>query len=424
MLNNFIIKNGRVIDPVNSCDEVRDVIIENGCFVAKASSEHHFDIIDAKGALLMPGLIDMHVHLREPGQEYKEDILSGSRAAAAGGFTGIACMPNTDPINDCSSVTRFILEKAAGGPCKVYPVGAISKESQGESLAEFGEMKEAGIIAVSDDGLPVADSQLMRRALEYAGGLNLPVISHSEEPTLGKGGSMNEGTVSMTMGLKGIPTATESIMVYRDIALAEYTGIPIHIAHVSTAMSAELIRSAKKRGVSVTAETTPHYLTLTEEAVIGYNTNAKMNPPLRTELDRQAIRQAVVDGTIEVIATDHAPHSILEKDVEFDLAANGIIGLETSVPLILELVRENLINYDRFVRLLSVNPARILGVTGGSLSSGMVADLTIIDPNIRYTYEADKIVSKSRNTPFIGRELQGKAILTMVNGHITHNILE
>ncbi|MDH3349830.1 MAG: dihydroorotase, partial [Desulfobulbaceae bacterium] len=352
------------------------------------------------------------------------DILSGSRAAAAGGFTGIACMPNTDPINDCSSVTRFILEKAAGGPCKVYPVGAISKESQGESLAEFGEMKEAGIIAVSDDGLPVADSQLMRRALEYAGGLNLPVISHSEEPTLGKGGSMNEGTVSMTMGLKGIPTATESIMVYRDIALAEYTGIPIHIAHVSTAMSAELIRSAKKRGVSVTAETTPHYLTLTEEAVIGYNTNAKMNPPLRTELDRQAIRQAVVDGTIEVIATDHAPHSILEKDVEFDLAANGIIGLETSVPLILELVRENLINYDRFVRLLSVNPARILGVTGGSLSSGMVADLTIIDPNIRYTYEADKIVSKSRNTPFIGRELQGKAILTMVNGHITHNILE
>ncbi|MDH4317369.1 MAG: dihydroorotase [Desulfobulbaceae bacterium] len=423
MSNNFIIKNGRVIDPLNSMDQIHNLIVVNGRIASNATSDQELKIIDAKGTLVMPGLIDMHVHLREPGQEYKEDILSGSKAAAAGGFTGVACMPNTDPVNDCAAVTRFILERASQGFCRVYPVGAISKKSRGESLAEFGEMKEAGIVAVSDDGLPVIDSQLMRRALEYAGGLNLRVISHSEEPTLGKGGSMNEGSVSMNMGLKGIPTATESIMVYRDIALAEYTGIPIHIAHVSTAMSAELIRWAKKRGVPVTAETTPHYLSLTEQEVIGYNTNAKMNPPLRTEEDRQAIRQAVADGTIEVIATDHAPHSILEKDVEFDLASNGIIGLETSVPLTLELVRDRLIDYDRFVHLLSVNPAKILGVTGGSLSPGMPADLTIIDPDIRYTYDVSGIISKSRNSPFIGRELQGRAVLTMVDGRITHNLL-
>jgi dihydroorotase len=364
----------------------------------------------------------MHVHLREPGEEYKEDILSGARAAAAGGFTGVACMPNTRPVNDCKAVTALILAQAAGAAVRIYPVGAISQGLEGQQLAEFGEMKAAGVVAISDDGRPVRDSQLMRRALEYAGDFGLTVISHSEEPSLSTG-VMNEGAMSTRLGLKGIPTAAESIMVYREIALAEFTGTRVHIAHVSTAMSVELIRSAKARGVRVTAETAPHYFTLTDEAVEGYDTNTKMNPPLRSVADREAIKLALADGTLDAIATDHAPHSILEKETEFDAAANGIIGLETALPLTLALVREGLIDEKRLVELLTVNPAAILGIAGGSLIPGAPADVTLIDPNRTFVYTEDQVISKSRNTPFLGWSLQGRAVLTLVGGQVRHNLL-
>jgi dihydroorotase len=423
MSEDWLLKNGRIIDPVNKVDRQEDLLIIDGRIAARGEASDNVQTVDASGCWVVPGLIDMHVHLREPGQEYKEDIVSGTRAAASGGFTAVACMPNTSPVNDCRAVTSFILEQAEKGFARVYPVGAVSKSSRGESLAEFGEMKEAGIVGVTDDGLPVMNSQLMRRALEYAGDHDLAVISHSEEIPLSKNGVMNEGAVSTRLGLKGIPSAAESIMVYREIALAEYTGKPVHIAHVSTAMSAELIRSAKSRGVRVTAETTPHYFTLTEEAVQGYDTNAKMNPPLRTAMDREAIREGLDDGTFDAIATDHAPHSSLEKEVEFDLAANGIIGLETAVPLTLALVRDGIITEQRFVELLSVNPAGILRVAGGSLSEGRAADVTVINPDIAFDYTEDVVVSRSKNSPFIGWKLQGRAMLTMVGGRVMHNIL-
>jgi dihydroorotase len=418
----YLIKNGRIIDPKNSRDEVGDLLIVDGRIVEVREAGTEVVEIDAAGCWVVPGLIDMHVHLREPGEEYKEDVLSGTRAAAAGGFTGVACMPNTRPVNDTRAVTDMILDRAKAASARVYPVAAISKGSDGKSLTEFGELQEAGAVAVSDDGLPVRDSQLMRRALEYAADFGLAVISHSEETSLSTG-SMNEGEVSTRLGLKGIPTAAESIMVYREIALSEYTGKPVHIAHVSTAMSTDLIRSAKKRGVLVSAETTPHYFTLTHEAVDGYNTNAKMNPPLRTEEDRQAIREGLADGTFDAIATDHAPHSILEKEVEFDLAANGIIGLETALPLTLSLVRDGVIDERRMVELLSVNPAAILGLAAGTLSSGAAADITIINPDLKFHYSEDQVVSKSKNSPFLDWTLQGRAVLVMVGGRITWNLL-
>ncbi|RWX46027.1 dihydroorotase [Candidatus Electrothrix aarhusensis] len=385
MPTSLLIKNGRIIDPANKVDCIRDLLIVDGRIAdptavppSESSDSSEIQEIDAAGCWVVPGLIDMHVHLREPGEEYKEDILSGTRAAAAGGFTAVACMPNTKPVNDSRAVTVLILSQAEKADARVYPVAAISQNSQGNALTEFGELKANGVVAVSDDGLPVRDSQLMRRAMEYADDHGLLVISHSEEPSLSNG-VMNEGIISTRLGLKGIPTAAESIMVYREIALAECLGKRVHIAHVSCAMSAELIRSAKARGVRVTAETAPHYFTLTDEAVMGYTTNAKMNPPLRSEKDRQAIRQGLADGTFDAIATDHAPHSMLEKEVEFDRAMNGIIGLETSLPLSLALVREGVINEQKLVELMSVNPARILGVEGGTLSTGAVADVTVIN---------------------------------------------
>jgi len=420
-----LLKNGRIIDPVNDVDHVSDLLVVGGAIAPVGTAvPDDTRVLDVSGCWIVPGLIDMHVHLREPGEEYKEDIISGTLSAAAGGFTGVVCMPNTKPVNDSMSVTLFILDQARKGYARVYPVGAISKFSKGESLAEFGEMKDAGIVAVSDDGLPVVDSQLMRRALEYASDYGLTVISHSEEMSLARNGSMNEGVMSTRLGLKGIPAAAESIMVYREIALSEYTGKPIHIAHVSTAMATELIRSAKARGVRVTAETTPHYFTLTDGAVEGYNTNTKMNPPLRAEEDRQAIRTGLTDGTFDAIATDHAPHSPLEKEVEFDLAANGIIGLETSVPLSLELVREGVVSEKKFVELLSGNPARILNLPGGNLSAGMPADVTVINPDLEFEYHEEDVVSKSKNSPFLGWKLKGRAVLTMVDGKIMHNLLQ
>jgi dihydroorotase len=417
------IVNGRIIDPVNSRDEIADLLVIDGRIAGPDQPvPAGAEVIDAAGCWVVPGLIDMHVHLREPGEEYKEDIHSGARAAASGGFTGVACMPNTKPVNDCAVVTAMILGRAAEAAVRVYPVGAISQGSEGHQLAEFGEMKAAGVVAVTDDGRPVRDSQLMRRAMEYASDFGLTVISHSEEAALSTG-VMNEGPVSTRLGLKGIPTAAESIMVYREIALAEFTGARVHIAHVSTAMSLDLIRAAKARGVRVTAETAPHYFTLTDEAVIGYDTNTKMNPPLRSSADREAIRIALADGTLDAIATDHAPHSILEKELEFDAAANGVIGLETALPLTLALVRDKVIDAKRLVELMAVNPAAILAVPGGALSVGAAADLTLIDPEREWIYSADQVVSKSRNTPFLGWKLQGRAVLAMVGGRVRHSLL-
>lgn len=423
MQRTWRITNGRIIDPANSIDRVGDLLVIDG-LIASADNTMVADIpeINAAGCWVVPGLTDMHVHLREPGGEYKEDILSGAKAAAAGGFTGVACMPNTNPVNDCAAVTIMILSRALSADARVYPVGAISKGSKGALLAEYGEMKDAGIVAVSDDGHPVLDSQLMRRALEYAHDFDLLVISHSEETALSRG-VMNEGAVSTRLGLKGIPTAAESIMIYREIALAEFTGRRVHIAHVSTKAGLELIRVAKARGVRVTAETAPQYFTLTDEAIEGYDTNAKMNPPLRSEEDREAVRQALNDGTIDAIATDHAPHSSLEKDVEFDNAANGIIGLETALPLSLALVRDGVIDAKRLVELLSLNPACILGVPAGRLAIGAPADVTIIDPEMEFEYTEDRVVSKSCNTPFLGWKLKGRAVLTMLDGRIRHSIL-
>ncbi|BDD88568.1 dihydroorotase [Desulfofustis limnaeus] len=421
----IIIRNGRIIDPINDSDGTGEIWISGNRIVSPGSVDAGDAIrYDAAGSWVVPGLIDMHVHLREPGEEYKETIASGTRAAAAGGFTAVACMPNTRPVNDNGSITTFIRKTAETCPARVYPVGAVSKGSRGEELAEYAEMKEAGIVAVTDDGHPVMNSQMMRRALEYAGSHGLPVISHSEDAALSRNGCMHEGFVSTRLGLRGIPAAAESIMVYREIALAELTGCRMHLAHVSTAASVDLIRRAKERGVPVTAETAPHYFTLTDEAVRGYNTNAKMNPPLRSEADRRVIIEALGDGTFDAIATDHAPHSVLEKDIEFDLAANGIIGLETAVPLTLALVRSGRLTERRLVELLSVNPARILGVPGGTLAVGATADLTVINPTISFVYTEEAVLSKSHNSPFLGQTLTGKAVLTICDGRVGHDELQ
>lgn len=420
----LLLKNGHIIDPHNRLDMQGDMLIADGRIKAigpagSLDAPETCRSMDLEGKWLVPGLIDMHVHLREPGEEYKETVASGTLAAASGGFTAVACMPNTLPVNDCQAVTGLILAKAREGSARVYPVGAISKNSAGSELAEFGEMKQAGIVAVSDDGRPVANSQLMRRALEYCGNYDLRLISHSEELSLSEKGSMNEGPLATKLGLRGIPRVAEEIMIYRDLALAAYVGRPIHIAHISTRESVALIRLAKEKGWQVTAETAPHYFTLTEEAVGHYDTRAKMNPPLRTADDLAAIREGLRDGTIDAIATDHAPHSDMEKDVEFDQAANGIIGLETAVPLALALIREGTLTPARMIELLSVQPARILGVAGGSLSLGAPADVTVIDPQRKFVYSREKVVSKSHNSPFLNWELTGKAVLTIMAGRIT-----
>jgi len=423
----LLLRNGRIIDPLNEVDVIADLLLSDGKVIEIITGKRHCNLpdgcqeIDVSGLWVVPGLIDMHVHLREPGHEYKEDVASGTAAAAAGGFTAVACMPNTLPVNDCRAVTAQILAAAATASARVYPVGCISKGSQGEELADYGELCSAGVVALSDDGQPVVNAQLMRRALEYSGNFQLPIISHAEDVSLSRNGAMNEGELSICLGLQGIPAAAESVAVYRDLALAELTRRPIHIAHVSTAEAVSLIRRAKELGQPVTAETAPHYFALTDRAVAGYDTNAKMNPPLRCEVDRLAIVAGLKDGTIDVIATDHAPHSSLEKELEFDQAANGIIGLQTSVPLALQLVHQGVISPGRLVELLSVNPARILGVKGGSLAPGVPADITVIDPAKSFVFTTEKILSKSRNSPFLGQSFTGKSVLTILQGKITYN---
>ncbi len=429
----LLITGGLIVDPAQRLEEPRDLLIEDGKIavlepLGRISAEGR-QVIDAQGLFVTPGLIDMHVHLREPGEEYKETIETGTRAAVRGGFTAVACMPNTRPVNDSAAVTRFILDQAAAaGLARVYPVAAISMGSKGDALGEYADLKEAGAVAVSDDGRPVMDALLMRRALEYAKTFDLPVISHAEDLHLRADGVMHEGPVSTRLGLKGIPAAAEEVMIFRDVTLAQLTGARLHIAHVSTAGSVEIIRRAKAQGITVTCETAPHYFTLTDEAVGGqdkdalvnpaYDTNAKVNPPLRTAHDVAAIKAGLADGTIDAIACDHAPHGILEKDLEFAAAAMGLIGLETSLGLSLKLVHGGVLTISRLIAKMSYNPARILGVQGGTLAVGSPADITIIDPNRPWTVDVNTFASKSRNCPFAGWDLQGRAVTTIMSGKV------
>ena len=419
---NILIKNGQVIDPANKIDGKLDILVADGK-IAKLGKPgtipaNSAQTVDASGKLVVPGLIDMHVHLREPGFEYKETIATGTAAAKAGGFTSVCCMPNTNPVNDSRSVTEFILAQARNAWARVFPIGAITKGSKGEELTEMAELHAAGCFAVSDDGKPVLNSAIMRRAMEYSKIFDLLVISHCEDSSLSDKGVMNEGVVSTELGLRGIPRAAEDVMTGRDISLAELTGCRLHIAHVSTVGSVRLIRDAKSRGVKVTAETCPHYFSLTEEAVRGYNTMAKMNPPLRTADDVAAIKQGLKDGVIDVIATDHAPHAMDEKSGEFDYASFGVVGLETAVGLSFKLVLEGTLTLNDAVSRMSSNPAKILNLSKGTLSAGADADITIIDPNIEWTVDSAQFKSKSKNTPFNGWKLKGRAVQTIVGGRI------
>lgn len=419
-----LIKNGRIIDPVNNLDRVADLFIEGGNVIRidhNISIPADTEVIDATGQLVVPGLIDMHTHLREPGYEYKETIKTGAMAAAAGGFTTICCMPNTKPVNDCQAVTEFILKKAASeGLVNVLPVGAITKGCKGEEITEMADLSEAGCVAISDDGWPVMNSGVMRRAMEYAKMFHLPVVSHCEDTDLSDDGVMNEGLVSTELGLKGIPNASEDAMVARDIALGELTGAHIHIAHVSTRGAVDIIRRAKERGVRVTAETCPHYLMLTDEEVTGYNTNAKVKPPLRTLRDVEAVREGLRDGTIDVIATDHAPHAQEEKEREFDYAPFGISGLETALSIALQLVDEGVLTLKDMIAGMSARPAMILRLNKGNLGAGSDGDVTLINPHTPWVVESINLKSKGKNTPFEGWKLKGKVTHTIVGGRVVY----
>lgn len=419
------IRGGWLVDPVRGTVERLDVIVQGARVVRLLppgeflESGSQLDVINAFDRLVVPGLIDMHVHLREPGYEYNETIATGAKAGVAGGFVAVACMPNTHPVNDNPAITEFILGRAHEAELlRVHPVASITKGQKGESLTNFGDLRAAGAVAVSDDGRPVASNEIMRRAIESAKHFGLAVVSHCEDLSLSSGGVMHEGSVSTQIGFKGIPSASEEIVVQREISLARLTGCPVHIAHVSTSGSVQLIRRAKEEGLPVTAETAPHYFTLDHRAVMEYNTHAKMNPPLRTPEDVQAIKQGLAEDVIDVIATDHAPHSPLEKDVDFERAAFGIIGLETALPLTLNLVRDGILTLPDAIRKLSVSPASILGLDGGRLEEGGLADLAIVDVECEYILKAEDIHSKSRNSPFLGRILRGRNLLTMVEGRI------
>lgn len=409
-----VIRGGHVVDPKNAIDRVGDVWIRDGVIAEKAKKA---DVtIDAAGQVVTPGFVDVHVHLREPGQEGKETIATGGRAAIAGGFTAVACMANTSPVNDTALITKWIFDRAAasGVPVRVYPVGAVTKNLEGKELAELVGMAKAGACAFSDDGMPVMSAGLYRRAMELAAELNRPVISHCEDHTLSAGGAMHEGAVSTELGLPGVTWASEAVMVARDVLLAQLTGARLHIAHLSTAESVRLVRDAKARGVRVTAEASPHHLTLTDDEVRGYRTEAKMNPPLRPSEDVEAVIGGLADGTIDCIATDHAPHGAGDKDCEFAKAANGITGLETALPVVLSLVRGKRITLARAVELLTSGPARALGLPGGTLSIGVPADVTVFDPAASWTWKSP--VSKSRNSPWLGAKLVGRVTGVLIDG--------
>ncbi len=418
----ILIKNGKVIDPSQNLSAARDILIEGkkikGIFPSGKGPKTD-KVVDASNCIVIPGLVDMHAHLREPGFEYKESIKTGTMAAIRGGFTSVCCMPNTDPVNDSVSVTEFILNKTSKeGSCAVYPIAAITSGQNGETLTELEALIKAGCVAFSDDGLPVMKSIIMRRALEYSKIFDVPIIAHCEDSTLSEGGVMNEGVVSTRLGLQGIPKAAEEVMVARDLSLCELTGGRLHLAHISTEGSVNMVRSAKERGINVTAETCPHYFTLTEDSLKGFDTNLKVNPPIRTTADLEAIKAGIKDGTIDVIATDHAPHHFDEKNCEFDRAAFGISGLETALSLGLKLVNDKLIDLKQLVTMMSLTPSKIMGINKGSLSGGSDADITIIDLDKTYTVEADKFLSKGKNTAYEGMKLKGAVVGTISMGKV------
>ena len=424
----LILKGGRVIDPASGVDGTLDLLIEDGRIarVGRDLPVNGAEVYEVPaGGIVAPGLIDIHVHLREPGQEHKETVATGTASAVAGGFTAVACMPNTDPVNDHAGITQFILKKAAeAGLARVYPIGAVSIGSKGEQMAELGEQKAAGCVGFSDDGHPVRTALLMRRALEYAGMLGVPVIDHCEDPSLKGDGVAHEGFYASNLGLRGIPGVAESLMVERDVSLAELTGAPVHIAHMSARQSIRAVRAGKDRGVNVTCEVAPHHFTLTDEALNGavqYDTNLKMNPPLREQADMEAMLAGLADGTVDVIATDHAPHHLDEKMVEFDRAPFGIVGLETAVPIVFDrLVHRGVIGLARMIELLAVNPARIIKVPGGTLAAGSPGDVTVLAPDMKVTVRAQHLKSKSKNTPFDGWELRGGVAATIVGGRLVY----
>ena len=422
----LVIVNGYVIDPAQEINAGRNLLVEDGRVVDVLDRSEPLpedaQTVDATGLIVAPGFIDLHTHLREPGQEYKETIATGTAAAVAGGWTSVCAMPNTDPINDNPAVTRFMIEQGhAAQLANVFPIGAITKGSGGKELAEMGELKNAGIVAVSDDGRPVPSASMMRRAMEYARGFDLTVVDHCQDPSLSAGGVMHEGRWSLILGLRGMPAAAEDVDVVRDCVLAKLTGAKIHIAHVSTIGALEAVRTAKRNGLSVTCEVTPHHWTLTDEAVSDYDTNTKMSPPLRSREHVEAILEGIKDGTIDAIATDHAPHHIDEKGLEFDQAPFGITGLETAVGLAFDLVHQGQIDLERMVQMCSTNPARIFGLSErGSLKAKAHADITILDPQVEWVFDGKRSKSKSRNTPFHGRSMKGCAVATIVGGRLVY----
>jgi dihydroorotase len=422
----LLIANGYVIDPAQQVNAGRNVLIDEGRVVGlldrSETAPEDAHVLDATGLIVAPGFIDLHTHLREPGQEYKETIATGAAAAVAGGWASVCAMPNTDPLNDNPAVTRFIIDKGqAANLANVFPIGAITKGSGGKELAEMGEMKNAGIVAVSDDGRPVPTSGMMRRAMEYARGFDLTVVDHCQDLSLSAGGVMHEGRWSLILGLRGMPAAAEDVDVVRDCVLAKLTGAKVHIAHISTRGALEAVRQAKNEGLPVTCEVTPHHWTLTDEAVQEYDTNTKMSPPLRSREHVEAVWAGIKDGTIDAIATDHAPHHADEKALEFDQSPFGIIGLETAVGLAFDLVHNGLIDLERVVQMCSTNPARIFGLADrGSLKANAHADVTILDPQLEWVFDVNRGKSKSRNTPFHGRSMHGAAVATIVGGRLVY----
>jgi dihydroorotase len=418
----ILIKGGHLIDPANKKNGQFDLLISKGKIEAVEPEGKIIDIpgaeiIDAKGTIVAPGFCDMHVHFREPGHEYKETIETGSQSAAAGGFTTVAVMPNTSPVNDNRSVTELILSQAREtSNINILPIGAITKGLKGETLSDMGELKEAGCIGYSDDGRPVSNSEIMRRALEYSKMFDLPCIQHSEVLELTQGGSMNEGIVSTELGLKGMPTEAEDIMVHRDICLLPKTGGRLHVAHISSGGSVDLVRQAKAKGLAVTCEVAPHHFTLTHDACRGYNTNAKMSPPLRAQSDLEMIKEGMRDGTIDIIATDHAPHDRVDKQVEFSKACFGIVGLETALPLTLKMVDEKVISLERAIDMLTFQPNQLFNLDKGTLGIGKAADITLFDENMEYTIDPSQFRSRSKNSPYKGWKVRGKVLRTLVNG--------